>query len=391
MHSLVILGSTGSIGENVLKIVDAHPDRLRVVGLAAHSRAARLAEQAARYRPLVVALADESAKEEFHAARGTFSGKLLTGPSALPEIAGIPEADTVVVAVVGSAGYHPTLAAIEAGKRICLANKETLVVAGAIVMDAARRKGVEILPIDSEHSAIWQCLKCGRPSEVDRILLTGSGGPFRTRPLDTFPAITKAEALAHPNWQMGAKITIDSATMMNKAFEIIEAVWLFNIAADKIEVVLHPQSIIHSAVRFADGSVLAQMGNPDMKLPIQHALLYPERLPAPQQLFKLADCADLSFEKPDESRYPALPLARRVIELGHTYPAVLNAADEAAVELFLAGRISFPDILKLVAGAVKWHKPLANPDLDDLDQVGTWAADWVRAAAKKTNALDIMP
>jgi 1-deoxy-D-xylulose-5-phosphate reductoisomerase len=386
MYSLVILGSTGSIGENTLKIIDAHPDRLRVVGLAAHSNAARLAEQVNKYQPEAVALTNAEHLGTLKSGLRSFSGEILSGPQALTEIAAIPDADTAVVAVVGSVGYRPTLAAIESGKRICLANKETLVVAGSMITAAARRRGVELLPIDSEHSAIWQCLKSGRPTEVEKIFLTGSGGPFRTRPRETFTNITKAEALAHPNWNMGAKITIDSATMMNKAFEIIEAVWLFGVAADKIDVVIHPQSIVHSAVRFTDGSVIAQMGHPDMKLPIQYALLYPDRVPVPQPLFDLADCTNLTFEIPDEKRYPALPLARRVIELGQTYPAVLNAADEIAVELFLDGKILFTDILDLVEGAIDQHEPITGPNLSDLDGVGKWAADWVKTASKKANA-----
>jgi len=388
-HSLVILGSTGSIGENVLKVVDAHPERLRVVGLSAHTHVLRLAEQVRKYRPRIIALSDESYVDQLQYHLPSFSGTVLAGAGALAEIATTPDADTVVVAVVGSAGYHPTLAAIGARKRICLANKETLVVAGSLVMEAARKNRVEILPIDSEHSAIWQCLKSGRPAEVEKILLTGSGGPFRTRPLDTFSTITKAEALAHPNWSMGAKITIDSATMMNKAFEIIEASWLFDISATKVEVVLHPQSVVHSAVQYADGSVIAQMGTPDMKLPIQYALLYPDRLPAPPALggiFDLSSCPNLSFEKPDEKRYPALPLARQVIQSGGTYPAVLNAADEAAVELFLDGKIRFTDIHILVESAVEGHKPVSNPNLDDLDQAGKWAATWVKTRARNANA-----
>ncbi len=386
MYSLVILGSTGSIGENALKIVEAHPDRLRVVGLAAHSNAARLAEQVNKYQPKAVALTNAEYLGTLKSGLCSFSGEILSGPQALTEIAAIPEADTAVVAVVGSAGYRPTLAAIESGKRICLANKETLVVAGSMITTAARRRGVELLPIDSEHSAIWQCLKAGRSSEVEKIILTGSGGPFRTRPRETFANITKAEALAHPNWNMGAKITIDSATMMNKAFEIIEAVWLFGVAADNIDVVIHPQSIVHSAVRFTDGSVIAQMGHPDMRLPIQYALLYPDRVPVPQPMFDLADCTNLTFEIPDEKRYPALPLARRVIELGQTYPAVLNAADETAVELFLDEKILFTDILDMIEGVIDQHEPIADPNLSDLDGVGKWAADWVKTASKKANA-----
>jgi len=387
MRSLVILGSTGSIGENVLRVVDAHPDRLRVAGLAAYSNATRLVEQVNKYRPFVVALTDESRLDDLRSGLAGFSGEVLSGPQALSKIAAIPQADTAVVAVVGSAGYRPTLAAIESGKRICLANKETLVVAGSLVTGAARKAGVELLPIDSEHSAIFQCLKSSRLQEVEKILLTGSGGPFRTRPVETFAAITKVEALAHPNWKMGPKITIDSATMMNKAFEIIEAVWLFDVAADDIEVVIHPQSIIHSAVRFADGSIVAQLGFPDMKLPIQYALLYPDRLPVPGQTFDLARCADLTFEPPDEEKFPSLPLARRVINLGKTYPAVFNAADETAVELFLAQEISFPDILHLIEGAIEHHRATDRPGLEELDNAGCWAADWVRKTARKrTNA-----
>jgi len=387
MRSVVVLGSTGSIGENVLRIIDAHPDRLRVVGLAAHTNAGRLAEQANKYRPAAVALTDESRLADLQTGLAGYSGEILSGPQALTDIAAIPEAGTAVVAVVGSAGYRPTLAAIESGKRICLANKETLVVAGSLITSAARKAGVEILPIDSEHSAIFQCLKSGQPQEVEKILLTGSGGPFRTRPRETFASITKTEALAHPNWKMGPKITIDSATLMNKAFEIIEAVWLFGVSAGDVEVVIHPQSVIHSAVRFTDGSVVAQLGFPDMKLPIQYALLYPERVAVPQPTFDFVRCANLTFELPDEEKFPSLSLARQVINLGKTYPAVFNGADETAVELFLAEEISFPDVFHLIEGAIEHHQPADNPGLEELDSAGCWAADWVRKAArKKANA-----
>ena len=383
MRSLVILGSTGSIGENVLRIVDAHPDRLQVAGLAAHTNAARLAEQARKYRPQAVALTDSSCLAQLQAKLRGYEGVVFSGPDAPSDIAAIPEADTAVIAVVGKAGYRPTLAAIESGKRICLANKETLVVAGSIITEAARRVGVEILPIDSEHSAIFQCMKAGQSEEVKKIILTGSGGPFRTRPLETFATVTKTEALAHPNWSMGPKITIDSATMMNKAFEIIEAVWLFGLPADRIEIVLHPQSIIHSAVQFIDGSVIAQLGFPDMRLPIQYALLYPDRLPVAQPTFDMSQCPQLTFELPDERRFPALPLARQVIQLGETYPAVFNAADEAAVELFLREEIPFPEIFHLIEDAMENHKPTADPGLEDLDEAGRWAVDWVRRAAQR--------
>jgi 1-deoxy-D-xylulose-5-phosphate reductoisomerase len=383
VHSLVVLGSTGSIGENVLRIVDAHPDRLRVAGLAARANAKRLAEQATKYRPSAIALADESRLDELRSGLAGYSGEIMAGSGALAEIASIPEADTAVVAVVGSAGFHPTLSAIETGKRICLANKEALVVAGALITVAAEKASVEILPIDSEHSAIFQCIKAGRSAEIDRILLTGSGGPFRLRPLDTFRSITKAEALAHPNWTMGAKITIDSATMMNKAFEIIEAAWLFGLPAERVEVVIHPQSIIHSAVQFADGSVVAQLGIPDMRLPIQYALLYPDRVPVPQPPFDLRQCPDLTFEPPDEKKFPSLRMAREVIRLGQTYPAVFNAADEAAVSLFLAEEISFSEIFVLIGEAIARHQPSADPGLQELDAAGQWAHKWVTETARK--------
>jgi len=382
VRNLLILGSTGSIGENVLKVVDAHPDRLRVIGLAAHTSAKRLAEQAVKYQPEAIAISDESRLDELKDGLSGFSGDLLFGPSALEQMASHTGADTAVIAVVGSAGYRPTLAAIKSGKRICLANKETLDVAGELVTRAAKEAGVEILPIDSEHSAIFQCLRAGREQEVRKILLTGSGGPFRTRDLATFDTITKAEALNHPNWDMGAKITIDSATMMNKAFEIIEAVWLFDVKQDQIEVVIHPQSIVHSAVQFTDGSVIAQMGHPDMKLPIQYALLYPDRKPVPQAEFDLRFSPTLTFEAPDDHRFPALALARRIIDLGGTYPAVFNAADEIAVELFLAEHIQYADIVRLIEGAISEHQTTDTPSIEDLDRAGQWAGQWVRDQVK---------
>ncbi len=382
-RSLLILGSTGSIGANVLNIVRAHPDRLRVAGLTAHSNARRLAKQAREFQPSAVALTNEMRISEFREQYPDFSGEIVSGESALTQLAHLPEADTVVVAVVGSAGYEPTLAAIKAGKRICLANKETLVVAGSLVMSAAKDAGVDILPIDSEHSAIFQCLQAGRDTEVSKLILTGSGGPFRTRALETFDSITRDEALAHPNWDMGAKITIDSATMMNKAFEIIEAVWLFDIPPERVQVVIHPQSIVHSAVEFADGSVIAQMGIPDMRLPIQYALLYPDRVPVPQPTFNLTDYPELTFLKPDSKRFPSLALVRDVIQQGGTYPAVFNAADEAAVGLFLAERIAFPDILRLIEGAIEAHKPRSAPALEDLGEAGRWAHEWVQQTVTK--------
>lgn len=364
-QGLSILGSTGSIGTQTLEVVRLFPDRLRVRALTAHSNAALLIEQALEFQPDCVVLGDEGELETVREALGGTEIRVLCGSEGLSEAATLPEADTVVAAVVGFAGMEPVLAAIKAGKRIALANKETLVVAGALVGRLVREHGATLIPVDSEHSAIFQCLVGEPENSVERLILTASGGPFRTRPRDTFAAITRDEALQHPNWSMGAKITIDSATMMNKGLEVIEARWLFDLGADRIDVLVHPQSIIHSMVAFADGSTKAQLGVPDMKVPIQYALSYPTRWDAPHERLDWTALQCLDFETPDLEKFPCLRLAYEALRKGGTAPAVLNAANEAAVALFLNERLRFVDIPRVIE-AVLDALPVADATYDAL-------------------------
>jgi 1-deoxy-D-xylulose-5-phosphate reductoisomerase len=361
MMRLVVLGSTGSIGLSTLDVAARHPDRYRVLGLAAQSNVERLREQCLRFAPPFAAMADEAAAAELRrqlAAEGCPT-EVRAGADAARELAALDEADCVVAGIVGAAGLRPTLAAAEKGKRILLANKEVLVMAGAVFMDVVRRTGALLMPIDSEHNAIFQCLPPdfgGRglaASGVRRILLTASGGPFRRAELERLADVTPEEACAHPNWSMGRKISVDSATMMNKGLELIEACLLFDAAPDKVEVVLHPQSIIHSMVEYVDGSVLAQLGNPDMRTPIAHALAWPERTTAGVGALDLVKIGRLDFEAPDLRRYPCLGLAYDALRAGGTACAVLNAANEVAVAEFLARRIRFTDIARVVGGVLE--------------------------------------
>jgi 1-deoxy-D-xylulose-5-phosphate reductoisomerase len=371
-----LIGATGSIGTSVLRVVDAFPDRLKVVALASGHDAEALAKLARRYEPEVVAIADSHALDRLRAdLSATASTQVLGGDDGLRTVAAWDSADVTVVAAVGFAGVHPTMAAINAGKSIALANKETLVAAGAVVMPLARARGITLAPIDSEHAGLWQCLRAGRIEEVRRLILTASGGPFRTRPLSEFAAITPAEALTHPTWRMGPRITIDSATMMNKGFEIIEAAWLFGIDPSAVEVVIHPQSIVHALVEFRDGSVIAQLAAPDMRLPILYALFAPERPPGPADWPRFAPTLrhTLEFIPPEPERYPALALARRAYAMGPTAPAVLNAADEVAVAAFLQGRLTFPGIVHTVAAVLAEHRVVFNPGISDIETADRWA------------------
>jgi len=356
MIGITILGATGSIGINTLDVISRHRDRFKVVALAAHRNVECLADQCAAWTPRYAVMADPDSAVRLRATlkqRGVGT-EVLAGPEGLREVAGCDEADYVMAAIVGAAGLLPTLTAARAGKRVLLANKESLVMAGRLVMDAAREHAAVLLPVDSEHNAIFQCLaghpagdgleKCG----INRILLTASGGPFRNTPLEELHAVTPDQACAHPNWDMGRKISVDSATMMNKGLEIIEACWLFNTTPDRVQVVLHPQSVIHSMVEYRDGSVLAQLGNPDMRTPIAHALAWPERMDAGVESLNLFDIARLDFEPPDTRRFPCLRLAREAMQAGGTATAILNAANEVAVAEFLDGRIRFTSIAEVV-------------------------------------------
>jgi 1-deoxy-D-xylulose-5-phosphate reductoisomerase len=339
MKKIVVLGSTGSIGRQTLEIIRCYPERFKLLGLGAGRNWRLLAEQIKEFRPSAAALAEERELLELKDSLDPSQcPDLAWGRKGMEDLAGLPEADLVVVAITGAAGIYPTLAAINAGKDVALANKETLVAAGQLVMSLARQKNILILPVDSEHSAVWQCLNGRKPDLIEKIILTASGGPFRQLTKEQLESVTVDMALHHPNWVMGSKITIDSATLMNKGLEVIEAKWLFGVNYSHIEVIVHPQSIIHSAVEFRDGSVIAQMGVPDMRLPIQYALTYPNRLSGPVPRLKWADLKGLTFEEPDLVKLPALGLAYEAGKAGGTMPAVLNAANEVAVELFLRGR-----------------------------------------------------
>ncbi len=375
---IAILGSTGSIGTQTLDVVRSLANGHRVWGLAARTRWEALAGQVREFAAPFAALAEQDAAAALKTRLGTAPCEVLEGDEGLLKIATLPEVHVVVSSIVGAAGLKATLAAVDQGKRVAIANKESLVVAGTLLMKRARASGAEILPIDSEHSAIFQSLRSGRPQEVEKLILTASGGPFRTLPRERFADIRVEEALKHPNWQMGPKITVDSATLMNKALEVIEAKYLFGIDPERIEVVIHPQSIVHSCVQFVDGSVVAQMGLPDMRIPIQYALTHPERLPGTAPRLDLAKQPPLAFEAPDLNRFPALALGYRAARLGGTMEAVLSAANEIAVERFLAGALRFSDIPAVVEKTMDAHTLIADPSLEQI-----LAADrWARASAR---------
>ena len=381
MKRLAILGSTGSIGVTTLDVVGRFSDRFRVESLAAGKNIARLAEQVERFRPRIVAVADDAAARAFRAAIPDFGGELFTAADGgLERVATADGADLLVSALVGALGLLPTLAAIRAGKHVALANKEALVVAGELMTRAARTAGVQLLPVDSEHNAIFQSLRGHRVDEVKRIVLTASGGPFRRHTGGQLRAVTREQALQHPTWKMGNKITIDSATLMNKGLEVIEAHWLFNLPAEQIDVVIHPQSVVHSMVEYVDGSVIAQLGVSDMAIPISYILGHPERLPLDHlPPLDLARVGSLTFEEPDIERFPCLALGYRALRAGGTVPAVLNAANEVAVDAFLRDAIAFVDIPRILTAVLDRHEAAAAADLDTL-----LAADrWARAEARK--------
>jgi 1-deoxy-D-xylulose-5-phosphate reductoisomerase len=379
MKRLAILGSTGSIGQNALAVVAEHPQEFEVVGLAAGKNIGLLAEQIRAYRPQRVSVQDERVARELKASLdGEPPVEILAGPEGAVAVAAAPEADLVVSAMVGAVGLPPTLAAVEAGKTVALANKESLVAAGPLVMAAVAANGASLIPVDSEHSAIFQALGGQYREGVRRLWLTASGGPFRTWPQEKLDAATPDQALKHPNWAMGAKITIDSATMMNKALEVIEAGVLFRLPVSQIEVFVHPQSIIHSLVEFVDGSVLAQLGWPDMRLPIAYALTYPRRLPLNSEPLDLEKVAQLTFERPDFKRFPALRLGYEAAKSGGTMPAVLNAANEVAVAAFLAGRLPFPGIPRVVEETMAKHTPAPLENLDQVLAVNNWAREYAQ-------------
>ena len=380
MKHVAILGSTGSIGTSALAVVDAHPGRLRVVALAAGKNAPLLAEQVARYRPRVAALADGGGRAALvQAGADARETRLCGGPDGLIEVATHPDAEIVLCASSGTAALEAVLAAIGAGKTIALANKEVLVMAGAVVTEAAARHGVALLPVDSEHNAIHQCLHGRSRDEITRLVLTASGGPFREWPARELEHARPEDALRHPTWQMGRKITIDSATLMNKGLEVIEAHWLFGVAPPQIEVVVHPQSIVHSLVELRDASVIAQLGITDMRLPIQYAFSYPERWDAALPRLDLAGCGPLEFSEPDRARFPCLDLAYAALEGGGTLPVVLNAANEVAVEAFLDHRLPFTAIARVIERTLEAHERGAAATLAAVRAADHWARAHARA------------
>lgn len=379
MKHISLLGSTGSIGRQTAKVVDWFPDEFSLVALAAYGNTETLAQQVKKYRPEVVVIFDEAKYQELKEKIPDFSGEILTGMEGLCQAAAWETADIVVTAVSGVVGLLPTIKGIEAGKNIALANKETLVAGGHIVMELAAQHGVKILPVDSEHSAIFQCMEEDKQG-VEQILLTASGGPFRHFSKEELANVTPEMALKHPTWNMGPKVTVDSATLMNKGLEVMEAHWLFGIAYDQIKVVVHPESVIHSMVRYQDGSVLGHLGKADMRIPIQYALTYPERWKNNLEPIDFARLAQITFEEPDFDRFPSLKLAFQAGKAGGTYPTVLNGANEVLVAQFLQGRIGFLDIPAQIEGILAKHQQVLNPSIEDIMEADRWARNSVGKA-----------
>jgi 1-deoxy-D-xylulose-5-phosphate reductoisomerase len=372
MKRVVLLGSTGSIGTSTIKVAEDLPEHIRLVGLAAGNNAELLLKQTLKHRPEAISICDPGKARELENTLGT-STRVHSGEEGLVALATLSSADIVLIAIVGTAGLQPALAAIRAGKDIAVASKEILVMAGEIVMREAQKNGVRVLAVDSEHSAIFQCLDGKPPESVRALWLTASGGPFRATRKEEFTEITVERALRHPSWVMGRKITVDSATLFNKGLEMIEARWLFDVEIGRVRVVVHPQSIVHSLVEFVDGSMLAQLSTPDMCLPIQYALTYPERIGSDRVQTDLAKLGQLTFEEPDHERFPALDLARKAGEVGGTLPAVLNAANEMAVNAFISGRLRFPEISQTVARVMGSHAVVAKPTLAQILEADAWA------------------
>jgi len=381
--NVAVLGATGSIGRSALEVIGASEGRLQAIGLSANSSCQGLLEAAQQHRPRWIVVADRAAAADHDWSTLPSETQLKQGEEALVELVRAEAVDVVLAGIVGSAGLRSTWAAIEAGKTVALANKETLVMAGPLVMKLACERGVDVLPVDSEHSAVFQAVQAGQPDEVRRIVLTASGGPFRTHTKQQLEQVTVEEALRHPTWDMGAKITIDSATMMNKALEVIEARWLFGLPVEKIDVVVHPQSIVHSMVEFVDGSVIAQLSPPDMKLPIQYALCYPQRMPCIAERLDLTRSLQLDFEPPDFDRFPALRLGFEAAERGGTTGCVLNAANEAAVAALLRGKLPFSQLVPVCRSVLENHDFDPQPDLAEVTRLDRWAreevARWISA------------
>ncbi len=372
MKKITILGSTGSIGESTLAVARAHPDKIKVGGLSTKTNIDLLEKQISEFAPVAAAVWEED-KAEILRERVKKDIEIYSGQEGLLEFINAAEADLVVSALVGAVGLEPTLAAIRSGRDIALANKEVLVMAGELVTGEVQAAGINLIPIDSEHSALWQCLQGRDCREVKKLIITASGGPFHHLESRDLNTVTPEEALRHPRWRMGPKVTVDSATLMNKGFEVIEASYLFNIPIDKIDVVIHPESIVHSLVEFVDGTIIAQMHVPDMRIPIQYALSWPERWAQGYGSLDLADLGRLHFSRPDRKRFPALDLVYQAMGQGGTMPAVLNASDEVCVGQFLAGRVGFADIVPIVAEVMAQHKPVAQPEIADILRADDWA------------------
>jgi 1-deoxy-D-xylulose-5-phosphate reductoisomerase len=383
-RQIAILGSTGSIGRNALRVISSLGSQYQVVALSAHSNVALLADQARQYGPKVLCVTDEAYVDPLAERVRDLDVAILSGSRGLIQIAEMPEVNTILSAVVGAVGLPFALAGVRLGKRLAIANKEPLVMAGELLTTTAKANNATIVPIDSEHSAVFQAMQAGDHPEVERVILTASGGPFRGCTLTQLQTVTREQALAHPTWNMGPKITVDSATMMNKALEIIEAHWLFNLPVSQIDVLIHPESIVHSLVEFVDGAMIAQMGTPDMCLPIQYALTYPKRLKGVSEHLRLEDLKRLTFELPDQTVFKALPLAYQVARTGGTAPAVFNAANEAAVQAFLSGDIEFVRILECVDDCLNRHDLKPQVGLDDLVEADLWARDQVRRALRSS-------
>lgn len=379
MKNIVVMGSTGSIGTQTLDVVRSYGDRLKVLALAAGSNVDKMEAQIREFHPGYAVMWSEEAAKALQGKISDTSTKVLCGMEGLLEIAVLPEADVIVTAIVGMIGIRPTIAAIKAGKDIALANKETLVTAGHIIMPLAKEKGVSILPVDSEHSAIFQSLN-GEPKEkIKKILLTASGGPFRGRKTEELKQIQVEDALKHPNWSMGRKITIDSASMVNKGLEVMEAGWLFGVTPEQIQVVVHPQSIVHSMVEYVDGAVIAQMGIPDMKLPIQYALFYPDRLPMNQEKLDFYKLGQITFEEPDLETFKGLKMAYDAFHAGGSMPTVYNAANEKAVSLFLNRKIKFLEIYEIIAAAMEAHQTIKDPTVEQILDAERWCYEEIES------------
>ena len=378
MRKISILGSTGSIGVNALSVIRNMPEKFKIVHLTGNLNYTKMIDQGKEFLPQTITMIDEEAAEKVKIALQGFNIDIFSGRNKLLDHSGDRQVDLILNSLVGASGMEPTLTALQNGVDVALSNKESLVVAGDLIYSAMKESGANLFPVDSEHSAIWQCLFGENEKDIEKIILTGSGGPFRTRPIDTFSSITKNDALKHPNWVMGQKITIDSATMMNKGLEVIEAHWLFNIDYSNIEIVVHPQSIIHSMVQFKDGSVKAQLGVPDMKIPIQYALTYPRHFPSNWERLDFKEVKNLTFEAPNFERFPCLSLAYDALEQKGSYPAVLNFANDYSVFRFLKDEIKFTDIPKIIGLAMKNHEWDENPNLSDIRDLDSWTKDFVK-------------